>query len=73
MKQFVKTLAAMLLIAMCLTSDSALTSTAETAQYLSNNSANCESSGQKPKSSEYQNVRVNQEMNALRRELSDLP
>lgn len=55
MKQFVKTLAAMLLIAMCLTSDSALTSTAETAQYLSNNSANCESSGQKPKSSEYQN------------------
>lgn len=55
MKQFVKTLAAMLLIAMCLTSDTALTSTAETAQYLSNNSANCESSGQKPKSSEYQN------------------
>ena len=55
MNQFVKTLAAMLLIAMCLTSDTALTSTAETAQYLSNNSANCESSGQKPKSSEYQN------------------
>ena len=55
MKQFVKTLAAMLLIAMCLTSDTALTSTAETAQYLSNNSVNCESSGQKPKSSEYQN------------------
>ena len=55
MKQFVKTLAAMLLIAMCLSSDTALTSTAETAQYLSNNSANCESSGQKPKSSEYQN------------------
>ena len=55
MKQFVKTLAAMLLIALSLTSDTALTSTAETAQYLSNNSANCESSGQKPKSSEYQN------------------
>ena len=55
MKQFVKTLAAMSLIAMCLTSDTTLTSTAETAQYLSNNSANCESSGQKPKSSEYQN------------------
>ena len=55
MKQFVKTLAAMLLIALSLTSDTALTSTAETAQYLSNNSANCESSGQKPKFSEYQN------------------
>ena len=45
MKQFVKTLAAMLLIAMCLTSDTALTSTAATAQYLSTNYANCGSSG----------------------------
>lgn len=55
MTQLLKVVVAALIIALSLTSDTALTSTAETAQYLSNNSANCESSGQKPKSSEYQN------------------
>ena len=36
MKQFVKTLVAMLLIAMCLTSDTAVTSAAPTSVHLSN-------------------------------------
>lgn len=49
MKQFVKTLTAMLLIALCLTSDTAATSVAPTSAPLSN-SVN---TGQRPPSWEY--------------------
>ena len=47
MTQLLKAVLMSLVIALSLTSDTALTSTAETAQYLSNNSASCESSGQR--------------------------
>ena len=55
MTQLLKAVVVSLVIALSLTSDTALTSTAATAKYLSNNSANCESSGQMPKSWEFQN------------------
>ena len=50
MKQFVKTLLAMLLIAMCLTSDTAVTSAAPTSARLSNSAV----TGPKPPSWENQ-------------------
>ena len=55
MTQLLKAVVVSLVIALSLTSDTALTSTPVTAQYLSNNSANCESNGQMPKSWELQN------------------
>ena len=55
MTQLLKAALVSLVIALSLTSDTALTSTAETAQYLSNNCASCESIGLMPKSWEFQN------------------
>ena len=53
MTQLLKAVLVSLVIALSLTSDTALTSTAETAKYLSTSSASCESSGQRPRYWEY--------------------
>ena len=53
MTQLLKAVLASLVIALSLTSDTALTSTAETAQYSSVSSANCGGNGLRPRYSEY--------------------
>ena len=50
MTQLLKAVVVSLVIALSLTSDTALTSAAETAQYSSNNCVNSVNSGQMPKS-----------------------
>ena len=49
MTQLLKAALVSLVIALSLTSDTASTSTAETVQYLSNNSASCGGIGQRPR------------------------
>ena len=55
MTQLLKAALVSLVIALSLTSDTALTSTAETVQYLSTSSASCGGIGQRPRYWEYRN------------------
>ena len=78
MKQNVKMLVAMLLIAMCLTSDTAVTSAAPTSARLGKlrkhwPEAPILGESEVDTSSSHAPVRVSPAMNALRKRMSDLP